>query len=184
LKKLVKKLVQILCMSGLFLSAPAVMAQATSYDFVASALIGVGGGLDEDDVGFGSGTFQLGIAMPTESDILVGLRLGQMSFDSDDSVGDLTDFSLTYATVVGEYVFAESYYTSGIFFGLGAYELDATNVLGGDGSDTSAGLTLGLTGEWDVTRRWGFRVEIAGHYLASTEISTVASALAGATYRF
>ena len=170
-------------MSGLLLSATAAVAQ-TSYDFSASALVGVGGGLDEDDVGFGSGTFQLGVAMATESDILLGLRLGQMSFDSEDRVGDLSEFSLTYASVVGEYVFAESYYTSGIFFGLGAYELDATNDLGGDGSDSSIGLTLGLTGEWDITRTWGVRVEIAGHVLPSTEISTVASALVGATYRF
>ena len=122
--------------------------------------------------------------MVTESDILLGLRVGQVSFDSEDRVGDLSDFDLTYANVVGEYLFSEGYYTSGVYLGLGAYNLGATSDFGGDADESTLGIALGLTGEFDITQAWAVRLEVSAHYLTSSEISTVATALVGASYRW
>lgn len=178
-----RKLVLIVCTGCLLAAANAASAQS-DYDFSATALVGVGGGIGEDGVGFGNGTFQLGFSMATESDILLGLRVGQMSFAADDRIGDLSDFDLTYASVVGEYLFSESYYTSGVYIGLGAYNLGARRDAGGSADESSIGFTLGLTGEFDITRSWAVRLEVAGHVLPSTEISTIGTALVGAAYRF
>ena len=170
------------------LLSPAVAEAQTGstgrYSFMGSALVGIGGGLGEDDVSASNTTFQLGFGMITQGDIRLGLRLGSISFDSEDRVGDLSDFGLTFVTVGGEYLISEGYYTSGIYLALGGYQLDATSDLGGDADESTVGVALGLTGEFDVSERWVVRLEVSGHALPSTEIETMAMGLIGVGYRF
>gem|GEM_PF-706129 len=170
-------------LSGFLLVAGPASAEP-AFDMSVSAMLGVGGAVGEDDVGFGNSTYQLGFAWVIESDILLGVRVGQVDFDAEDRVGDLSDFSLTYVNVVGEYRFSESYYTSGVYLGLGAYEVGAERDFLGSADETSLGIALGLTGEFDVSPAWAVRLEVAGHVVPSTEVSTFATAHVGVAYRF
>ena len=71
-------------------------------------------------------------------------------------------FSLRFVVAGGEYRFLESFYESGLFIGLGAYELEGTNLVGASDSESGAGLVLGATGEFEINRRVGFLIELLG----------------------
>ena len=102
--------------------AGAVQAQ-DKYPFRASGYLGLGGAVNDDQGGsFSNGSYQLGFSWESDYDILVGVRVGQVAFDDGPSGRAGSD--LTYATIGGEYLFNEGYYTSGIYFALGYYGLD------------------------------------------------------------
>lgn len=155
-------LAAILALCGL---APAPAQAQELYNYTVSAMVGLGGAPDSDtDDSLGNGTYQLGLSLVAEPRTHLGLRLGRLTFDEDDLQGGLFDSELTYATLAGEYRFREAYYDSGIYFGLGGYQLDGTDVLGNSADDTAVGVVLGLTGEFEINRRFGVLVELSGHY--------------------
>jgi len=134
------------------------------YTFTAGLLGGIGGSFDADPGDdLGNTGFQLNLTMVTEPRTQVGVRLGQLALDSEDRFGSLSDAELSYVTVAGEYRFPQSYYESGLYLGLGGYRLEG-NRGSEDESDTSVGLTLGVTGEFKVTRWLGVLIELSGHY--------------------
>jgi hypothetical protein len=134
------------------------------YTFTAGLLGGIGGSFDADPGDdLGNTGFQLNLTMVTEPRTQVGFRLGQLALDSQDRFGSLSDAELSYVTVAGEYRFPQSYYESGLYLGLGGYRLEG-NRGSQDESDTSIGLTLGVTGEFKVTRWLGVLIELSGHY--------------------
>ena len=135
------------------------------YNYTVSVLGGLGGapGSDTDD-DLGNGSFQVNFSAVLEPSTHLGLRLGRLGFDGDVPQGGLFDSELTYATVAGEYRYREAYYDSGIYFGLGGYRLDGTDFLGRDDDDTAVGAVLGVTGEFEISRRFAVLVELSGHY--------------------
>jgi len=197
-----------------FLTAPAADAQLSSYNSVITLLGGVGGSLDESDSGLGNPTFQLGYSGVIDDNTLVSLRAGQMSFGSDKFVGAWFDSSLRYVTIAGEYRSRQGFYSgalveSGVYIGLGAYNLRGTaleeiekpevtvGLLEGeapepvepefesvDSSETSIGFALGLVGDWEISRRWVFRFELSGHYALLDQAKLFAMAHAGFGIRF
>ena len=181
-------LVALALVATLFLPSQAAEAQE-SYTFTLSALGGVGGATNADKGdGIDNSGYQLGFALVTQPKTHVGLRLGSLDLASDEGFGGggaFTDVDLTYATLSGEYRYSYEWYESGVYFGLGAYNLQGLSLLDGTNFDTtSIGLVIGLTGEFNLSRHLGVLVEFAGHFTDLNEASTFITANAGIAFHF
>ena len=160
-------------------------ASAEPYIASLNLLAGVGGSIDgEPTSGFGNANFELGVAVPTDVNTVVSLRLGKLDLSKRSSFEGLTDADLEYVSVAGEYRFAENYYTSGIFMGLGAYRLGG-EAASGHQDETQVGVILGVDGEFQITRRLYFLVQVAGHWVNFTHAAQMyANAQAGLAFHF
>lgn len=162
-------------------SAPPASAQLNTY--TVTALAGVGGSVDQDESGVGNPAFQLGFSAIIEQEVSLGLRLGSIDYASGDRIGPLFDPGLRYLTASGEYTFSEDYYDSVVFIGIGLYDLEGRRA-GRTESDTSIGGVLGVGGEFDMTRRLGFRVELSAHYLPGATAEFFILGLGGLAFNF
>jgi hypothetical protein len=164
--------------------APGALA-AQEATWTLSALGGLGTSIDESgSAGLG---LQAGGALVVDRQTNIWLRVGRLEFDTGSGTGDLTDATSTYFNIGGEYQFFEGYYDSGLFLGLGAYDLDATRVgpVGGEAvGDTVLGLVLGVSGEFKVTPKFALLVELAGHILDSDDAQILGTAHAGVAWHF
>lgn len=178
----------VLVLPALLLGPPPAAAQGQEpYNFTASLMGGIGGSADADPGdGIDNLALQLGFKLVTQPRTQLGFRLGRFDLGSGDRFGSLTDAELTYATVAGEYWLRERFYDSGAFFGLGIYRLDGTALLAGEdgGDETAAGLTLGVAGDFQITRRLGLLVELTGHYVDFDEANLFVTGLAGVGFHF
>ena len=158
-----RKLLLAICFVTLgALLLPAGAAAQEDQPLEAAVLFGVGGSFDEDQSGLGNTGYQVNLSLGVARRTKVGVRFGEIGYDGGDLVGVVSSPTFSYINVSGEYTFSERYYESGIYMGLGAYTLEG--VLGGQAFDDSTlGLVLGVTGEFEITRRLGFVVEGAGH---------------------
>jgi hypothetical protein len=156
-----------LCLAAVFLAplfAAASPAIAQGPAFTVSAAGVVGGAFDTeggdtlDNVGF-----QLGFTWDTWEDTRVGVRAARISF-SDELVDNVFDPELTYVTIAGEYMFTESYYRSGLYLGLGLYQMEGLVGLETQ-DDNSLGFALGATGDFEMTPRFSIVIELSGHYV-------------------
>jgi hypothetical protein len=160
-------------------------AQAQLHTFGVSAQGVVGGAFDTagEDPGLDQTGFQLGFSWDTWDQSRVGVRAARVSF-SDELVDNVFDPELTYVTVAGEYQFNESFYKSGLYLGLGLYQMEG--LVGVETQDdTSLGLVLGATGDFPMTDRFSLVVEISAHY-ADLELGArfFGFLSAGVAYRF
>lgn len=172
-------------LGAVLLLAPAGASAQQLYSFTLSAAAGFGGSIDaEPGDGIDSGTFQLGAAFVTEPQTLVGLRYGRIGFDSAEPFEDLFDADLSYWTLAGEYKFDQSYYEAGIYVGVGAYQLEGTDAGGASRDETAVGLSIGATGEFTITRRFGVVVELAGHYTDLDRAQIFATGVGGLAFHF
>jgi hypothetical protein len=152
------------------------------YPFRASAFLGLGGAdSDEGGSSFDNDTFQLGFSWKSDDDILVGVRVGELSFD--EGPGGRLGSDLTYATIGGEYLFNEGYYVSGVYLGLGWYGLDEDALPQFD-SDDAVGLALGLTGDFRMTDRFSILIELSGHYTDLDDADLLGMGHVGVAFRF
>jgi hypothetical protein len=171
-------------LAGLLLLPGAARAQE-HYNFTVAALGSIGGSLDAEPGDDLSNTgYQLNFAMVTDPRTHVGVRLGQLGLDGDDFFGTLRDADLTYVTVGGEYRFNEDWYESGIYFALGGYRLEGTELDGEDSRDTSFGLAAGVTGEFKVNQWLGVLLELSGHYVDFDEAQLFAMGQGGVAVHF
>jgi len=160
---------------GLSLPAP---AAAQDYTWTLSALGGIGSAIRD---GGGSATgYQLGFGLQFEPDANVWIHAGQLGFETDFR----SDGTVSYVNVGGEYQFTESYYQSGLFLGLGVYDLESKRifdegVFGPVESESALGLVIGATGEFKFTPSFVFLVEITGHILDSSDVRVLGTAHAG-----
>lgn len=174
----------VLVLSVALLLAPACVGAQELYTYTIGALGGIGGSLDADPgKGFDNTGLQLNLSMITERNTMAGLRVGRLPLDSDDSFGSFQDAELSYITVGGEYRFQQSYYDSGVFLSLGGYRLDGTRG-GKDDEETSAGLSIGFTGEFRINRWLGVLVELSGHYVDFDEEQLFGMAHGGLSFHF
>jgi len=178
----------VIALVGLLLAPAAAQAQEL-YSFTSSLLLGVGGFFDENDGGFGNPSFQLGFSNVIEKRTHVGFRLGHVGFGSSDFVGDLKGADLTYLNISGEYrspgsSFSGSFVQSGVYIGLGGYQLGGTTEDGESESGASIGLVLGLMGDIEITPRFAVRIELSGHILSSDVARYLGLAQVGVAYRF
>ena len=166
--------------------AGAAHAQDEKYPYRVSALVGLGGPIssgDGDSSSLDNGTYQLGFAWISDTDILVGVRYGQIDFGDEEGIGGRSGSDLSYATIGGEYLFNEGYYVSGVYLGLGWYDVGEDD-RGEIGSDSAIGLGLGLTGDFRLTPRFSILVELSGHYTDLDDADLLAMGHAGVAYRF
>lgn len=174
------------------LAVLATMAAATPataqelYTYSVSAFGGLGGSLDADpgDDLDGSG-LQVGFSLVTEPRTRVALRAGQLGLADGGRFESFLDAELSYVTLAAEYRFKESYYAPWAYIGLGGYQVDGDDLFtGAESDDTAIGLVIGLVGEFDLTRRLDFVVEVSGHYADLEEASIFAMGHAGLALRF
>jgi hypothetical protein len=176
---------RVLLAAVLVMSVAGAAPAEEKYPYRVSAFYGLGGSLDggdDDSSSLDNGTFQLGFSWISDTDILVGVRYGEIGFD-DEGIGGRVGSDLRYATIGGEYLFNEGYYTSGVYLGLGWYDVDEDD-LGELPSDSAIGLALGLTGDFRLTQRFSILIELSGHYTDLDDADLLAMGHAGVAYRF
>ncbi|MCY3929225.1 MAG: hypothetical protein OXG81_13230 [Acidobacteria bacterium] len=145
------------------------------YSYTVTLSPTIGGSFSE---GTDNSGVQASFTWRTQPRTAVGVRLGSISL-SGDQVGSQASPTFKYATVAGEYRFQELYYQSGVFFGLGLYQLG-----NGVESEEGPGLTAGVTGDFPINKRLSVVVELSGHYADIDAASTYASAHVGVAYQF
>jgi hypothetical protein len=160
--------------------AQAAQAQST-HRYALSLLGGVGGSSDAD---FTNPTFQLGWSLATERDTEFGIRLGRIGYGSKDQVGDLLGPELTYLSLAGEYRFQESFYSSGMFLGIGYYDIQGDHITDAGDSDDGFGLHFGVNGDFDINHRWSVIVELGAHWADLGAEKFFATGLAGFAVKF
>jgi hypothetical protein len=168
------------------LAAPALAESGDGHNIVVSVLGGIGGSPDADPGdGFGNTGYQVEISVIREAGTLVGVRLGTLSLDDKEQFGPLREAALDYAVIGGEYLFNEDYYVSGVFLGIGAYRLGGDPIgAGKSDEETAIGGTLGLSGEFGMTRSLAIRIEVSGHYADLEPTQVFGMAHAGLSWRF
>ena len=171
-----------LALTTLLLIAIAGAAEAQDrYPFRATVFYGIGGADSDGGGSWGNGTYQLGFSWVSDHDILVGVRYGELAFD--EGPGGREGSDMTYATIGGEYLFNEGYYTSGIYIGLGWYGLE-DDELPEFPSEDALGIALGVTGDFKMTKRFSILVELSGHYTDLDSADLLAMGHVGVGYRF
>ncbi len=166
-----------------FLALAGAATAQEPYNHIASVLGTVGGSLDDGKSGLANTGFQVGFALVTDRWVRVGVRVGTLDFGSGEGLEGLFDPSLEYVNVAGEYRFPESFYDSGLFFGLGAYRIEGER-LGRTQEDTALGLVLGATGDFEISRHWSVLGELALHVLDSSTAQLLLTGHGGIAYSF
>jgi hypothetical protein len=167
---------------------PAAAAAQDLYSWSVGALGGLGGSVDVSpgSKNVNNASWQLeGLAL-TEARTIIGLRVGHLDLGGKDTVfGSRVGADLSYVTLAGQYMFEESYYDSGIYLGLGGYQLGGRDALtGSSATKTSLGGVLGITGEFKATRRIGVLLELSGHYIDAKDSHVFAMGHAGVAFHF
>lgn len=166
----------VLLLAALLLLAGAGAATAQErYSYTVTLGPVMGGSISE---GTGSSGLQAAFSWRTQPRTAVAIRFGSIDLGADQ-VGSLTSPTFRYATIAGEYSFQELYYESGVFFGLGLYELGNSVE-----SEEGPGLTLGVSGDFPISKRLSVVIELSGHYADIDAASTYATAHAGLAYQF
>ena len=159
----------------LLLAGAGTVAAQERYSYTVALSPTIGGSFSE---GTGNGGVQATFSWRTQPRTAVGIRLGSIGL-SGDQVGSLVSPTFRYATIAGEYRFQELYYQSGVFFGLGLYQLG-----NGVDSEEGPGLTLGVSGDFPINERLSVVIELSGHYADIDAASTYATVHAGVAYQF
>lgn len=165
------------------LGASAVSAQEP-YTFTAALAGGLAGTFDSDEGGgFDQLALQGSVGMFTTDRTMTVLRVGRVSFDSQQAVAGRFDAELDFANVAGEYRFRQAAYDYGFFFGVGAYRI--AGIRGGaEDDETALGAALGFTGDFDLTRRLSIVAEVDVHYAFFDDAEFYGAGLAGVAIHF
>lgn len=168
-------------------------ARAQGYTFTVNGLLGIGGSIDDSEPGFDNLNWQLGFSNAVHTRTHFGIRVGGTSFGSNDRLGDdLTNADLTYVTLVGEYrerptAGSGRFIESGVYLGLGYFQLKGDSLSAEERvSDSSLGLTVGVTGDLPLNRKrnLALRIEVQGQFADIDAASLFAIAQVGLSYRF
>jgi hypothetical protein len=187
-RRLLGRLVLFSTIAGLAgtIALPGAARAQELYTYTVGVLGGVGGSYDVDPGSdYGNHGFQVNFGLVTEPRTVLNLRVGRLSLDRKPLFGSLTDASLTYADIGGEYRFDETYYQSGVYIALGAYRLNGKRAFDGSSRDqTAVGGAIGLTGEFPINSHFGILLELSGHYTTLSEAKLFAMGHAGVAFHF
>lgn len=146
--------------------------------FTVGLMAGLGGSAENDpDTGLDNLSWQALFTMKIDSVTLWGVRAGVLKLDG----GDGSDGDLSYVTLSGEYLYVEGGFQSGLYLGLGLYDLSGGSALG---DDSSLGLVLGITGHVPISERWSALIELSGHYAALDQTKFLLMGHVGVGYHF
>ena len=150
-----------------------------------SVLAGVSGAFDSNgERAFDHTARVLAVGMNTGEQVWTSIRLGSLALDDEELAVGRADGEIEYLSIAAENRFRLNAYTFGVFGGLGLYQLDALLLEGGREQKEALGLSLGFTGDFDITRRISIVAEVATHYVFFGETSFFGSALAGVAVHF
>ncbi len=173
------------CLTLATLAFPAAASAQDYYTMSLAVMGGIGGSQDaEPGDSFGNSAVQAEFSVLTQPQTRVGVRVGRLDLDDEDRFGSLAEARLEYVNIGGEYRYSQGYYDSGIYLALGGYRLSGDDLLGREQEETSLGLALGVTGDFLITQRLAFRVELSGHYADLEEAQLYGMAHAGLSLRF
>ncbi|MBZ0111072.1 MAG: hypothetical protein K8J08_01290 [Thermoanaerobaculia bacterium] len=162
--------------------APA--AAAEPYSYTLGILGGSGGSIDADPgIGYDNLALQMNLGFVVSPQTHLVARLGQLDLDDERGFAGLYGADLTYLSVAGEYRYSEPLYESGLFLGLGAYQLKG-HVLGESIDDTALGMHFGITGDFRLNANWSFVAELSAHWADLDENKTFALGHMGLAYHF
>ncbi len=158
------------------------VAQAQDYfNFSLGLMATLGGTTDaEPDPGIDNFGFQAVFGYQIDRHTLFKARLGQLDLETDEGNG-LYDTELSYVTLGGEYLINSGSYESGLFIGLGFYDLDAAPLIE---DESSLGLALGTSGAFRLQDRLDLVVEFSIHYADLDYAQFFLMGHAGLAYRF
>ncbi len=156
---------------------PGVEAEAQDKGISIGIFGGLGGSPDSD--GYDGSGFQLLAAMDLSRNTLTGVRIGEMSTEFELDNGAIEENDMSYITVGTEYRRDADYYTSGLLIGLGYYRLE-----GPFSEEDSLGLTMGVTGDFQINPRFSVVVELSGHYADFDRAQIFLLGHAGVVFRF
>ena len=130
----------------------------------------------ESNFSFSNTSFELYWSIPIEPELNLKFKGGRMeseipiSFIADDPATpandpkefrrDVDDGQVSHVEAVVEYEFDEPFGSSGLFAGLGYYQLSAPD----EESQTTWGVTAGVNADFPITRRYGAVLEAAYHW--------------------
>ncbi len=158
---------------------PAAASAQQPSTYAVGLSLGLGGASgSERSTGYDNLGFQAFFSVEIQSRTRFVTRLGQLGLDSKDST---VDADLTYLTLAGEYAFNAGSYESGLFLGLGFYDL-SSNFGGGD--DSALGLTLGTNGDFRLTDHLSLNVELSAHWADLDDAEFFIMGHAGVAYHF
>ena len=145
--------------------------------------VGLAAGLDgssEDELDFDLTNFswQAIFSMRIEPSTQWGVRVGQVDLDSGV---DVFDSELNYLTLSGEYLFADRFYESGLYLGLGYYDFAGGPALG---DDNALGGVVGVTAGFELTPRFSLQTELSVHYADLDHAQFFVLGHVGIGYRF
>jgi len=132
-------------------------AEDSGYDFTLGLLGGVGGTEETDS--YSEPSFEILGGMELYPRAFFMVRLGQIQLD--EKSGALPEGDLRYLTVSTEYRIPAGFYDSGLFIGLGYYDLRSDN---GFTDETAFGVNLGVTGDIPLGKHLSVLIELSGHY--------------------
>lgn len=168
-----------LVLAAFVVALPAV-GQAQELQFYRVGFVGGLSSSDQDAGDLDNSALQASFGFATGERSRLGVRVGRLGFGDDDVLNDVVDPDLTYVTVAGEVLFEETIYDSGIYLGLGGYRLQ-----GDDGARISElGVTLGYTGDFEITRHLSVALELAGHFADFADDKLFGQAMAGIALHF
>lgn len=146
-------------------------------DYAVALLIGFGGSAEsEPDTGIDNFSLEGLFSYKIDRSTLFRARVGQLDLETDFGSSELS-----YLTLGGEYLIPTANYTSGLFLGLGFY--DVTDG-GGFVDDTALGLTMGVTGDFKLNDRFSVLVELSGHYADLDSSQFFAAGHVGLVFHF
>ncbi|MEL7059747.1 MAG: hypothetical protein AAGN46_06945 [Acidobacteriota bacterium] len=161
---------------GLVFAASPAAAQVNRFNYAVGAFGGIGGSPETDE--FGEASFQGLFAVDIAHRTWFTVRAGQLEIDDTDETraGDLS-----YLTLTGEYRMPTDFYESGLFLGLGFYDVESDD---GVVTDDALGVTLGVTGDFQLTPRWSIVVELSGHWADLDDVQGFIMGHGGVVFRF
>ncbi len=172
------------CGAALVLAGAPAWPQTDATSFEVGLAGGLGGALDADPgSGLDATTLQLRFSWVTDLHTKLAIRAGTLDFGADEQLELLTDAELQYLTIAGEYHFRDRFYDSALFLGLGYYELSGLRD-GVDASDSNVGFFLGALGDFPLTRRLSFTIELSGHYAEVERVQLFLLGHAGLSFHF
>jgi hypothetical protein len=156
---------------------PATSEAQGGRDFTVGLLFGVGGSVESSpDTGIDNFSLEGLFSYRIDRYSLFRARVGQIDLESD-----FGGTELSYLTLGGEYLVVEGNYVSGLFLGLGFYDVAAG---GGFADDTALGLTGGVTGDFRINNRLSLIVEFSGHYADIESAQFFATGHVGLAFHF
>ncbi|RMH15677.1 MAG: hypothetical protein D6696_20005 [Acidobacteria bacterium] len=161
---------------------PAAAHGQVQYNYLVGISAGIGGTSDADpDPGFDGTNFQALFGLRLDNQSYFTARLGRLQLAASDDSGGRFDADLSYLILGGEYRFAEAFYESGLFFGLGAYDLEGDDLVA---DESGVGLAVGVTGDFEINDRWSVIAELAGHLVDLDYSNFFVTGNVGVGFRF